>query len=60
MIDYQLRLLLFLLFVVVLLSWQHLSPRQPLHSWRLRWRDNIGLLLIDALVVRIAQALIMV
>ncbi|MEC8482293.1 MAG: sterol desaturase family protein [Pseudomonadota bacterium] len=60
MIDYQLRLLLFLLFVVVLLSWQHLSPRQPLYSWRLRWRHNIGLLLIDALVVRIAQPLILV
>lgn len=59
MIDYQLRILLFLLFVSALLSWQYFTPRKALQHWRVRWRHNLGLLLVDALLVRIAQSLLL-
>ncbi|SBS25274.1 Fatty acid hydroxylase superfamily protein [Marinomonas aquimarina] len=59
MIDYQLRILLFLLFVTVLLSWQFLAPRAPLRQWRSRWRHNLGLFFIDALCVRLFQPLLL-
>lgn len=59
MIDYQLRILLFLLFVSLLLSWQYLLPRKPLKHWRSRWRHNLGLLVIDSLLVRLFQPLLL-
>ncbi len=59
MIDYHLRILLFLLFVSVLLSWQYLLPRKPLQQWRIRWRHNVSLLVIDALLVRLLQPLLL-
>lgn len=59
MIDYQLRILFFLLFVTVLLSWQLLLPRKTLQHWRTRWRHNLSLLAIDALLVRLAQPLLL-
>ncbi|WP_067099866.1 sterol desaturase family protein [Marinomonas atlantica] len=60
MIDYQLRILLFLLFVSALLSWQYFVPRKALSLWRIRWRHNLGLLLVDALLVRLFQPLLLV
>lgn len=59
MIDYQLRILLFLLFVSALLSWQYFLPRKPLRQWRSRWRHNVSLLLIDSLLVRLFQPLLL-
>lgn len=60
MIDYQLRILLFLLFISALLSWQYFVPRKASSLWRIRWRHNLGLLLIDALLVRFLQPLLLV
>lgn len=58
MTDYYLRILVFLLFVSTLLYWQWSQPRKPLQHWQQRWRHNLGLLLIDSLLVRFCQPLI--
>lgn len=59
MIDYSLRIGIFLLLVSALLIWQWRAPRKPLQQWRLRWRHNISLLVVDSLLVRLCQPLIL-
>lgn len=60
MIDYSLRIVLFLLFVTALFYWQWRKPHRTLPRRHKRWSHNAGLLLIDALLVRLLQPAILI
>ncbi|ETX10959.1 fatty acid hydroxylase [Marinomonas ushuaiensis DSM 15871] len=55
MIDFTLRISVFLFVFTLLLIWQWRCPRASLLQWRQRWRHNIVLLMLGALCVRITQ-----
>jgi len=59
MIDFALRIGVFLLVFSSLLVWQWRRPRASLLQWRQRWRHNIVLLMLGALCVRIVQPLLL-
>lgn len=59
MIDYSLRIYVFILLISALLAWQWATPRKPLQQWKLRWRHNISLFAVDALMVRFCQPLLL-
>lgn len=59
MIDYQLRITLFIFLLSVLLSWQWIWPRSSLKHWQTRWQHNGLLLVIDAILVRLCQPLLL-
>ncbi|WOD06506.1 sterol desaturase family protein [Marinomonas sp. GJ51-6] len=59
MIDFNLRISVFLLVFSALLVWQWQRPRSALLQWRQRWQHNIVLFMFGALCVRIAQPLLL-
>lgn len=59
MIDYGVRLLVFMVFFFSLIAWQVALPKVAFANWRQRWRNNLSLFGIDVLVVRLLQPLIL-
>ena len=59
MIDFTVRISVFVLVFSALVFWQWLSPRAPLLQWRQRWRHNMSLFVIGALCVRVIQPLLL-
>ena len=59
MIDFTVRIGIFLALLSVLLIWQWQRPRQPLLFARQRWQHNSTLMLIDAFCVRLVQPLLL-
>jgi sterol desaturase/sphingolipid hydroxylase (fatty acid hydroxylase superfamily) len=59
MIDFTVRISVFLLVFSALIIWQWYWPRAPLLQWKQRWRHNLSLLLIGALCVRLFQPLLL-
>jgi sterol desaturase/sphingolipid hydroxylase (fatty acid hydroxylase superfamily) len=48
------RLLFFLSLIIVMAVWEILSPRRPLKTSKMmRWSNNLGLVLIDSLALRL-------
>lgn len=59
MIDFTLRIGVFILVFISLLVWQWRCPRTTLLQWRQRWRHNIVLLMLGALCVRMTQPILL-
>ena len=59
MIDFTVRIGVFVLIFSSLIFWQWYWPRASLLQWKQRWRHNISLLMIGALCVRIIQPLLL-
>lgn len=59
MTDYDFRVLIFSLCFVSFLAWQSIKPKVKLNHFRRRWSHNLSLFLVDILVVRLAQPLIL-
>ncbi|NVK73955.1 MAG: sterol desaturase family protein [Oceanospirillaceae bacterium] len=57
MIDFTVRIGVFVLVFSSLIFWQWNWPRGVLLQWRQRWRHNLSLLVIGAISVRIFQPL---
>jgi len=59
MIDFTVRIGVFLLVFCALVMWQWYWPRATLLQWQRRWRHNLSLLMIGALSVRVIQPLLL-
>jgi len=59
MIDFTVRIGIFLVLLSVLLVWQWQRPRKPLRLSLPRWRHNAALMLTNALCVRLLQPLLL-
>ncbi|TYL47184.1 sterol desaturase family protein [Marinomonas sp. IMCC 4694] len=59
MIDFTVRISIFLVVFSSLMTWQWLAPRGPLLQWKQRWRHNLILLMLGSLCVRLFQPLLL-
>ena len=59
MIDFSLRISIFICLLCLLIIWQWKAPRSPLKEWPTRWFHNVSLLLLGALCVRLIQPLLL-
>ncbi len=59
MTDYILRVMLFLAFITPLIAWQILRPHKKLTHWKQRWLENISLLSINMMVLKLVQPLLL-
>lgn len=59
MIDFTVRIGVFVLVFSLLIFWQWNKPRGKLLQWRRRWRHNLFLLAIGAMSVRVIQPLLL-
>ncbi|WP_369919493.1 sterol desaturase family protein [Marinomonas polaris] len=59
MIDFTVRIGVFVLVFSSLIFWQWNWPRGALLQWRQRWRHNFSLLVIGAISVRVIQPLLL-
>lgn len=59
MTDYFIRMSLFLLVMISLLGWQYFRPFRQNRHWRSRWFENIALLVIDSILVRLIQPVLL-
>ena len=55
MIDYSIRILVFITFFSSLIAWQITSPKVQPINWQQRWRNNLSLFGLDIIVVRLLQ-----
>ncbi|UTV98723.1 sterol desaturase family protein [Marinomonas rhizomae] len=59
MIDFTVRIGVFVLIFSLLVFWQWNWPRGALLQWRQRWLHNLSLLVVGAMSVRIVQPLLL-
>lgn len=59
MIDFSVRISIFLVAFSSLMAWQWFAPRGTLLQWRQRWRHNLILLMLGALCVRLIQPVLL-
>ncbi|REG84825.1 sterol desaturase family protein [Marinomonas pollencensis] len=59
MIDFSLRISIFICLLCLLIIWQWKAPRTPLKQWSWRCFHNLSLLLLGALCVRLIQPLLL-
>ncbi|MFT2110079.1 sterol desaturase family protein [Marinomonas sp. 2405UD68-3] len=59
MTDYILRVTLFLAFVLPLIAWQVLRPKKKLVHWKQRWIENLSLLAINMMLLKLIQPLLL-
>lgn len=59
MIDFSLRISIFICLLCLLIIWQWKTPRAPLKQQSTRWFHNFSLLLLGALCVRLFQPLLL-
>ncbi|MCB5161593.1 sterol desaturase family protein [Marinomonas algarum] len=59
MIDFTVRISIFLVVFSSLMTWQWLAPRGALLQWRQRWQHNLILLMLGAVCVRLFQPVLL-